>query len=120
MKLLISFTNSRPHCRCPNNPYANPLIDCSIRPPPTPQPPPTQPVQDEPECRVSRDCKVNKEVCRDGACVDPCPGLCGVNAQCSVYGHRPVCRCKDGHVGDPYSYCRREFFLLYWYASHSV
>lgn len=33
-------------------------------------------------------------------CIDPCrPGVCAVNAYCSVINHIPNCKCNDGMIG---------------------
>lgn len=56
------------------------------------------------ECVVDSDCPSNK-ACRDMHCVDPCPGVCGVNAYCTAINHAPVCTCNSGHEGDPFRYC---------------
>ncbi|XP_077299152.1 asperous [Arctopsyche grandis] len=34
-------------------------------------------------------------------------GTCGVNAQCTVSGGRPVCSCLPGYEGDPLSVCKK-------------
>lgn len=34
-------------------------------------------------------------------------GTCGVNAQCTVSGGRPVCSCLPGYAGDPLSICKK-------------
>lgn len=40
--------------------------------------------------------------------LDPCqPSPCGINADCTVRGDRPVCTCPIGYEGDPLSNCRR-------------
>ncbi|KAJ6647056.1 hypothetical protein Bhyg_02274, partial [Pseudolycoriella hygida] len=36
---------------------------------------------------------------------DPCPGLCGLSAQCSVINHTPICTCLDGYEGDAFTSC---------------
>ncbi|XP_037295454.1 uncharacterized protein LOC119189544 isoform X2 [Manduca sexta] len=58
-----------------------------------------------PECVLNSDCQFNK-ACLRNKCVDPCPGSCGVNAECSVYHHDPICQCKYGFEGNPYEYCK--------------
>lgn len=58
-----------------------------------------------PECILSSDCAFNK-ACLKNKCVDPCPGSCGVNAQCTVYQHDPICECVSGFEGNPYEYCK--------------
>lgn len=57
-----------------------------------------------PECLADSDCPFNK-ACLGQKCVDPCPGSCGINAQCSCMHHRPVCFCPQGMVGNPFEHC---------------
>lgn len=69
------------------------------------------------ECIVSSDCRPNK-ACINNKCQDPCPGTCGVNAQCQVVNHNPVCSCGSDFTGDPFVRCFVEdskfciFFVL--------
>lgn len=56
------------------------------------------------ECIVSSDCRPNK-ACINNKCQDPCPGTCGVNAQCQVVNHNPVCSCGSDFTGDPFVRC---------------
>ena len=58
-----------------------------------------------PECVLSSDCSANR-ACVNKKCVDPCPGACGVNAECRVVNHKPVCLCTAGHTGDAFNGCR--------------
>ena len=60
-----------------------------------------------PECVVNSDCSSDK-ACINRKCQDPCPGLCGVNAYCSVRNHVPLCICNQGYIGDPFSSCYRQ------------
>ncbi|XP_066901548.1 neurogenic locus notch homolog protein 1-like, partial [Halyomorpha halys] len=57
-----------------------------------------------PECVVSSECASNK-ACVNQKCIDPCPGTCGQNAQCQVINHSPICSCRSGFTGDPFSRC---------------
>ncbi|KAI4480699.1 hypothetical protein M0802_014155, partial [Mischocyttarus mexicanus] len=57
-----------------------------------------------PECTVSSDCSTNR-ACKDRKCIDPCPGICGINARCEVINHSPICSCKIGSTGDPFVRC---------------
>lgn len=57
-----------------------------------------------PECVVSSDCELSK-ACVNQKCRDPCPGSCGVRAECSVVNHNPICRCPQGLSGDPFAAC---------------
>lgn len=59
-----------------------------------------------PECSVRSECPGNK-ACIRNKCIDPCPGLCGINAICNVFNHVPLCVCIDGYVGDPFVNCNQ-------------
>ena len=94
---------------CEPNPcgqYSNPprnvggRCDCSCLPSMIGSPPNCRP-----ECVFNQDCPDDK-ACKSQKCVDPCPGLCGVNANCKVRNHIPICICSRGYVGDPFSQCR--------------
>ena len=50
------------------------------------------------ECESDNDCNRNL-ACVKNKCSDPCPGVCGVNAQCVVLNHIPNCKCYDGMTG---------------------
>lgn len=58
-----------------------------------------------PECTINSECPGNL-ACQRERCVDPCPGSCGVNTDCQVITHRPVCSCKIGYTGDPFAGCQ--------------
>lgn len=60
-----------------------------------------------PECVVSTECPPEK-ACVQQKCKDPCPGTCGLNANCKVINHSPICSCHTGYTGDPFTRC----FLL--------
>lgn len=57
-----------------------------------------------PECTVSSECALNR-ACVNQKCVDPCPGTCGLNANCEVINHSPICSCQNGFTGDPFTRC---------------
>lgn len=57
-----------------------------------------------PECVLSSDCPSNR-ACMRNKCTDPCPGICGQNADCQVVNHLPQCSCRPGYTGDPFRYC---------------
>ena len=57
-----------------------------------------------PECTMNSDCPPN-QACMRERCRDPCPGSCGMNAQCTILNHVPICACFDGYTGDPFSSC---------------
>lgn len=58
-----------------------------------------------PECVSNSECPSDK-ACINQKCRDPCPGLCGANAQCHTLNHIPNCVCEQGYVGDPFTVCR--------------
>lgn len=57
-----------------------------------------------PECTVSAEC-AQSQACVNQKCVDPCPGTCGLNANCQVVNHSPICSCRISYTGDPFSRC---------------
>jgi hypothetical protein len=60
-----------------------------------------------PECLLSSDCGLS-QACVRQACVDPCPGTCGTNAECKVVNHNPICSCPVRFSGDPFINCIKE------------
>lgn len=63
-----------------------------------------KPPRCRPECIRPEECPATK-ACLDNRCVDPCPGICGVNAECFVVNHNPICSCIHGYTGDPFIRC---------------
>lgn len=57
-----------------------------------------------PECVTNDDCERSK-ACLNNKCRDPCPGTCGLHAECRVLNHAPSCYCLPGYTGDPLSVC---------------
>lgn len=57
-----------------------------------------------PECIISADCSLRK-ACIDNKCTDPCPGACGLNSNCHVNNHSPICSCQSEYTGDPFHRC---------------
>jgi len=57
-----------------------------------------------PECTQNSDC-LTRMACVDLKCRDPCPGTCGVNAQCQSVNHLPICICIPGYTGNPFTLC---------------
>lgn len=58
----------------------------------------------KPECVVSTECPMNR-ACVNQKCIDPCPGVCGINAKCDALSHSPFCSCGSGQIGDPFVKC---------------
>lgn len=59
-----------------------------------------------PECVLNTDCPRNL-ACVNNKCADPCLGVCGANAQCTVVNHAPSCACLPGFTGNPLSACQQ-------------
>ncbi|BES97160.1 PTI [Nesidiocoris tenuis] len=57
-----------------------------------------------PECLVNSDCPQARS-CINMHCSDPCPGTCGIGAECMVINHNPICKCSNGMTGDPFVRC---------------
>ena len=57
-----------------------------------------------PECVSNSECP-SSQACINQKCRDPCPGICGQNAECRVFSHTPMCLCSEGFTGDPFSVC---------------
>lgn len=45
------------------------------------------------------------KACINKKCRDPCPGSCGLNAECKVVSHTPICLCPNGYTGDAFLQC---------------
>lgn len=84
---LCQERNGAGSCKCLDDYQGNPYEGC------------------RPECVLSSDCPTNK-ACSRNRCVDPCPGVCGFQAQCSVVNHIPTCTCLEGYEGDPFTTCQ--------------
>lgn len=61
-------------------------------------------VECRPECVLNSDC-VKTKACVNNKCADPCPGVCGIDAECHVNNHVPVCNCRTGYTGNPLTRC---------------
>lgn len=57
-----------------------------------------------PECIISAECQLD-QACSNQKCISPCNGACGINAECKVVNHNPICSCPGGLTGDPFSRC---------------
>jgi hypothetical protein len=73
-------------CECINDYQGNPFVGC------------------RPECTSNSECS-RSQACLRNKCMDPCPGICGSEAICSVINHIPVCTCPEGLEGDPFRQC---------------
>ena len=75
-------------CRCILDYVGNPYVEC------------------KPECTVNSECPRDK-ACINNKCGDPCPGVCGAHATCSVTNHVPLCKCDPGYTGNAFVSCSR-------------
>lgn len=57
-----------------------------------------------PECVLNNDCPRNR-ACVRNKCIDPCPGTCGQNAECTVINHVATCSCIQGFIGNAFVQC---------------
>lgn len=57
-----------------------------------------------PECVINTDCSRN-EACLLHKCRNPCVGTCGVNAECTVINHLPMCSCPRNMTGNAFVSC---------------
>lgn len=57
-----------------------------------------------PECVISTECPPDK-ACLNKKCSNPCVDVCGINTECRVINHSPVCSCKALYTGDPFTRC---------------
>lgn len=63
-----------------------------------------QPPNCRPECVSNPECPSHL-ACINQKCKDPCPGTCGLNADCRVVSHTPNCVCLSGYKGNPFVQC---------------
>lgn len=75
-------------CLCLPEYHGDPYIEC------------------RPECVLNSDCHKNK-ACVKNKCIDPCPGVCGIYAECFVTNHIPMCSCITGYTGNPATQCTK-------------
>ena len=61
-------------------------------------------------CVADSECPQDK-ACFNGNCVNPCN--CGLNAECVVIQHTPLCFCPPGYSGDPRVECQKCKFVLH-------
>lgn len=80
--------NGAGSCTCKPDYFGDPYVAC------------------RPECTTDSDC-LTTEACRNLKCRDPCPGVCGINAECHPIYHKPSCTCLPGHTGDPFRLCTK-------------
>lgn len=75
-------------CTCISDYTGNPFVGC------------------HPECILNTECPRNK-ACIRNRCEDPCVGMCGREALCSVNNHIPLCDCPYGYTGNAYIACAK-------------
>ena len=55
-------------------------------------------------CEADEECPLDK-ACHNTLCVNPCQ--CGINAECTVINHKPLCYCPPGYSGNPEVECQK-------------
>lgn len=80
--------NGAGSCTCISGYHGDPYIGC------------------RPECVQNNDCPHDK-ACLGMKCRNPCPGSCGVNAECNVINHIPQCFCIPGFTGNADTFCKK-------------
>lgn len=75
-------------CSCISDYIGNPYVSC------------------HPACVLNTECPRNK-ACVRNKCTDPCVGICGREALCSVVNHIPMCDCPFGYTGNAYTACAK-------------
>jgi hypothetical protein len=80
--------NGAGSCTCMKDYFGDPYISC------------------RPECVQNSDCARTK-ACVNMKCVNICDGACGLNAECHVANHNPVCQCIAGYTGNPSQACHQ-------------
>lgn len=78
--------NNAGSCTCLPEYFGDPYVEC------------------RPECVLNTDCP-KTQACLNNKCKDPCIGICGLNAECYVSNHSPMCSCITGFVGNPSVAC---------------
>lgn len=73
-------------CTCLPEFFGNPYVGC------------------HPECVVNTDCSRDK-ACIQHKCQDPCIGVCGINAECNIVNHLPMCSCPQSMSGNAFISC---------------
>lgn len=53
---------------------------------------------------VSSECQPHL-ACVNQKCENPCGDTCAKNANCNVINHSPICVCKQGLTGNPFTSC---------------
>lgn len=95
---VCNVINHQPRCSCPPGYVGSPYERCVAQQDP---PPP------RPECITDDEC-TNDKACINQKCLNPCQyehGLCGINAECRVQKHRPICVCLEGFTGSGRTGC---------------
>lgn len=65
------------------------------------------------QCVTDSNCP-ETDKCIRGSCIEACKvDICGVNAQCTPRGHRGLCTCAPGYVGNPHVECTNSKFHDY-------
>jgi hypothetical protein len=65
------------------------------------------------ECDDSSHCR-DDQACENSNCMNPCIGNCGLNSNCVVRNHIPVCSCPENYKGDPTMHCIYDYSKIFF------
>ena len=86
LNAVCRVQNGAGACSCKPGYFGDPYHECKL------------------ECEENSHCDQTK-ACIQYKCKDPCPGTCGLYAECSVQRHIPVCKCPPGYQGNAFTRC---------------
>lgn len=95
---LCNVVNHKAVCSCPKGFMGSPYLQClKLEYESLPQP----------ECTSDGECS-NDKACINQKCINPCANqgeICGLNSECHVQTHRPICICRFGFTGNAQHAC---------------
>lgn len=97
LNALCNVINHKAVCSCPNGFMGSPFQQCFKEEQRDPRP----------ECTSDSECS-NDKSCINQRCLNPCiesPNICGINSDCRVQVHRPICVCREGFTGNAHQAC---------------
>ncbi|XP_065203537.1 neurogenic locus notch homolog protein 1-like [Planococcus citri] len=90
---ICKYNYGRITCECTQGYFGDPYLAC------------------RPECVINTDCPKTK-ACLNNKCMNPCSGVCGINSECCVINHQPMCYCTQGFTGNPFRNCYPHYIPL--------
>lgn len=96
LKAECTVRDKRAICTCPTDLTGNPFIECVSIP---------GRIISGKKCVTNSDCD-RSLTCINDTCLAVCPSNCGINANCTLINHDPICHCPPGTTGDPFKICK--------------